>query len=86
VIKERFAFSIVIPRWKEVFEIKKWEMVPQPEEHEDIPGMLALLEKNLKELRRDARGKKTDEGGERERILQKIRELNSDLEQMFRSS
>jgi metallo-beta-lactamase family protein len=86
VIKERFTFSIVIPRWKEVFEIKKWGVVFQPEEKEDMAEILNLLEKNIQDLKKDAGEKKLDKEGERERILQKIRELNSDLEQMLRSS
>jgi metallo-beta-lactamase family protein len=87
VIKERFKFDVLVPQWKEVFELKRWEKVPLPLEYEGIFDSLNLLERNLQELRKSVIEKEW--GGreeKRERILKKLKKLNSDLEKVLRSS
>jgi metallo-beta-lactamase family protein len=87
LVKKNFNFSVVVPQWREIFELKRWEVAPPPVEYEGIFTMLNTLERNLQELKRGMREKRWDkEGGKREKIFEKISGLNSDLEDIFRSS
>ena len=86
IVKERFKFSVIVPQWKEVFELKKWNILPQTEEYAGLFDTLALLEGNIQKIKRGVIEKKLERGEKQERILQKIRDLNSDLEEALRSS
>jgi len=83
IIKERFPFSVVVPQWKEVFELKKWEIIPRPQEHENIFDSINLLEDNIRKLKQSLLDKKLNGEKEGETVFQKIRDLNSDLEKVL---
>jgi metallo-beta-lactamase family protein len=85
-IKERFKFSVVVPQWKEVFVLKRWPIIPQAEDDEGVFDTFNLLDKNLQKLKKDMTKNKLVKGENKRRILQKMRDLNSDLEEMFRPS
>lgn len=85
-VKERFTFDVVVPQWKETFELAGLlGAVPQPECVE-VYEALSLLEKNLHAMKtRLQDGAWGNDTAKRERMMEKLKELNSGVEEVLRS-
>lgn len=51
LIKKRFSFNVVVPQWKEIFELKVWQPLPQNNEDAALIDIIRSLEESLKELK-----------------------------------